>query len=451
MEKRTVIIGAGPTGLGAAYRLNEVGCRNWNVYEAKSYVGGLSASIMDDKGFIWDIGGHVMFSHFDYYDKAYERVMKGDYFTHKRESYIWITDRFIRYPFQNNIKRLSEEIALECVMELMESHYKTREKPKNFYAWIQNHFGKGIARYFMIPYNQKVWAHPLEMMDFNWINERINIINPRSVILNLLREKDDHTWGPNEQFRFPRFGGTGELWRRFAKGLNGELHLESPLVSIDPDRKVVIFEDRKEDHYDLLISTMPLNKLANCLKSIPDKIRNSAASLRFNSVLVVGVGIAQKCPSKKNWIYFPQSDSPFYRVTYLSNYSHNLVPNGSSEYYSLLCEISYSEYKPENKDFILEKTIQGLINSKILNDNDIKQVVATKIIEVDQAYPIPTIDRDTHLKICREYLEARDIYSRGRFGAWKYEAGNMDHSFMQGVEVVNKILFNEKETVVNGR
>ena len=84
MEKRIVIIGAGPTGLGAAYRLKEVGCQNWNVYEAKSYVGGLSASLKDDKGFTWDIGGHVMFSHFDYYDKAYERVMKGDFFRHRR-------------------------------------------------------------------------------------------------------------------------------------------------------------------------------------------------------------------------------------------------------------------------------------------------------------------------------------------------------------------------------
>ena len=42
-------------------------------------------------------------------------------------------------------------------------------------------------------------------------------------------------------------------------------------------------------------------------------------------------------------------------------------------------------------------------------------------------------------------LEKKGIYSRGRFGAWKYEVGNMDHSLMQGVEAVNKIILGEEE------
>jgi len=42
---------------------------------------------------------------------------------------------------------------------------------------------------------------------------------------------------------------------------------------------------------------------------------------------------------------------------------------------------------------------------------------------------------------------AKEIYSRGRFGAWRYEIGNMDHSVMMGVEAVNHILCGEKESV----
>src|SRR4051812_31107722 len=61
-DPRIVIIGAGPTGLGAGYRLQELGHDDWVILEANDYVGGLATSFTDDKGFTYDIGGDVMFS-----------------------------------------------------------------------------------------------------------------------------------------------------------------------------------------------------------------------------------------------------------------------------------------------------------------------------------------------------------------------------------------------------
>ena len=37
-------------------------------------------------------------------------------------------------------------------------------------------------------------------------------------------------------------------------------------------------------------------------------------------------------------------------------------------------------------------------------------------------------------------MQDRQILSRGRFGAWRYEIGNMDHSFMQGLEAAGHLL-----------
>ena len=61
MDKRIAIVGAGPTGLGAAYRLNELGHKNWAVFEKNGFVGGHAASFVDPEGFTWDVGGHVLF------------------------------------------------------------------------------------------------------------------------------------------------------------------------------------------------------------------------------------------------------------------------------------------------------------------------------------------------------------------------------------------------------
>jgi len=54
-------------------------------------------------------------------------------------------------------------------------------------------------------------------------------------------------------------------------------------------------------------------------------------------------------------------------------------------------------------------------------------------------YPVPTISRDSILRRVLRALETQQIYSRGRFGAWLYEISNQDHSFMQGVELVNRL------------
>src|SRR5882762_5355427 len=78
-EKKIVIIGAGPTGLGAGYRLKEQGYKNFQMYDRLPHIGGLASSFTDSAGFTWDIGGHVMFSHYKYYDQCFEKLM-GDEF-----------------------------------------------------------------------------------------------------------------------------------------------------------------------------------------------------------------------------------------------------------------------------------------------------------------------------------------------------------------------------------
>ena len=71
---RIVIIGAGPTGLAAGYRLRELGYTNFVMLEAREKVGGLASSETSAQGFTYDIGGHVLFSHYPYFDALFDTV-----------------------------------------------------------------------------------------------------------------------------------------------------------------------------------------------------------------------------------------------------------------------------------------------------------------------------------------------------------------------------------------
>lgn len=443
MQKRIVIIGAGPTGLGAAYRLQELGYKNWVIYEANNYVGGLSTSFKDKEGFTWDIGGHVIHSHYKYFDNVFEKLMKKQYSEHMRESWIRTIDSWVPYPFQNNIKYLPKDKVLNCLYGLLKI---TKQPPisKNFKEWLCSIFGSELAAIFFIPDNQKRWCYPLEKIGLSWINDRVSVVDIKKILRNIIMDIDDIGWGPNSKFKYPLRGGTGDFFNRFTPFIQGKMYLNKKLVEIDLESKKLRFADKSLDNYDFLISTIPIGVLTESFgrKSLQKK----AGLLRHNSALISGIGIRQSCPSKKCWIYSPQKDVSFFRTTYLSNYSPNNTPiNGS---YSLMCETNYiKKEKENNKEKVIAKTIDDLIKLQIINRKDKKDIISRYLIDVKYAYPIPTLNRDKTLREIQPYLEKNAIYSRGRFGAWKYEIGNMDHCLMQGVEIIDRLVLGKPERV----
>ena len=446
MEKKIVILGAGPTGLGAAYRLQELGYRNWAIYERNPYVGGLATSFVDSAGFTYDIGGHVMFSHYKYFDDLVDKLLGDNYTEIMREAWVWMMDRFVPYPFQNNISYLPREVVLECLLGLIEAgkNPEAVQQAETFDELIDAQFGVGIAKYFMKPYNFKVWAHPITHMSRDWLGERVAMPNLERILKNILLEQPDKGWGPNNKFKYPLYGGTGGLYTPFVKYIKDNLHLNKTAVTVDKDAKQVHFSDGEVVDYDLLLTTMPLDLLVHRLNDAPDAIREATKGLHHSSGFIVGVGVNRPTPSEKCWLYFPEESSPFYRVTYLSNYSPYITPD--ENHFLLLTETSRSEHKPEDKNTIIDRVIQGLLNTQLLEPADLDKIASTYLIDVDYSYPVPTIDRNAALGTIQPYLMEHGIYSRGRFGAWEYEIGNMDHSVMQGVELVNDWLLGEPET-----
>jgi len=445
-SRRIVIIGAGPTGLGAAYRLNELGHQNWVLLEKNDYVGGLSASFVDDAGFTWDVGGHVLFSHYNYFDDLLEKLLDGEYYEHERESWIRIAGRWVPYPFQNNLRYLGDREIQECINGLNQVQQNSNNDSDNFQEWLINTFGSDLNSLFMKPYNEKVWGYPLERMDYKWIAERIAVVDLDRVVRNIKEKKDDISWGPNNTFRFPRKGGTGGLFKQFASHVDRGLRQKAEATRVDYKNRKVFLADGGEEAYDVLINTMPLDLLINALTPEDSYIAKEAEKLVHVSGFIVGLGFARKNESTKCWMYFPESSSPFYRVTNFYRYSPFNVPHGDTEkYFSLMCETTYSEFRQIDKKTIVYETIEGLINSGLIDPSDKDLIISRFLLDVPYTYPIPTLDRDEVLETVIPFLEKNDIYSRGRFGFWKYEVGNMDHSVMQGVEVVDRLLFGKPE------
>jgi protoporphyrinogen oxidase len=114
---------------------------------------------------LYDVGGHVIFSHYKYFDDCIDEALpkEDDWYTHQRISYVRYKDLWVPYPFQNNISMLPKEEQVTCIEGLIDAAMEARvsaTKPTDFDQWILRMQGEGLANIFMRPYNFKVWAVP---------------------------------------------------------------------------------------------------------------------------------------------------------------------------------------------------------------------------------------------------------------------------------------------------
>ncbi len=442
-----LIIGAGPTGLGAAVRLHELGSRNFLVVETSDRVGGLCASYKDEAGFTWDVGGHVLFSQSHEFLHRISKIMDGELLEHERRALVRVEDLWIDYPFQDHIGQLRPQQAEECLDSIRHSR-NSRAGPSSrisFGAWMRMAFGNGICRLFMEPYNRKVWAVPLHTMGSQWIKDRVSMPKVEDMERQIRGDGGEQKWGPNSTFFYPLAGGTGEIFRRLAKPIKDSILLNHAVTEVDLEKKALRTSNGKEFRFRSLLNTSPLDGFIEKIAfPISDPIRDAATRLKHNSVVVFGIGIPASHFNRTTWMYFPKPEIPFYRVTNLHNYSPNMTPKNGNQL-ALLAEVSYSNYQPLQSEGLADKVFEALKGVGLCSAHSRPLSIWHR--NEEYGYPIPCLERERALNVIHPFLEKHDIFSRGRFGGWKYEIGNMDHSFMQGVEWAEKMVLGKKETI----
>jgi protoporphyrinogen oxidase len=440
--RRIVIIGAGPCGLACARELDRLGHRDWLILERSDHAGGLASSVVDPAGFTWDLGGHVVFSHFGEFDALLDEVMGEEVVMHDRSSYVYFADRWVPYPFQNNLRYLPDDVRRECLEGLRNA--PGGRPGMDFASWIDAVFGEGIARHFMRPYNSKVWATALEQMSAEWIAERVSVIDFERASRNVREGRDDLGWGPNNQFVFPAVGGTGEIYRRLGEQLADRIRFGCEVLEIDPTARTLELADGDSEAYDTLISTMPLDRLVMGLRDCPAAVRAAAGKLRHNSVYMVGIGYRAPLADEKSWMYFPAPEVPFYRVTNFAKYAAANVPESdTSRYCSFMTEVAHSDQIPVAREGLEERVESALRHAGLVAGAP--EVTSRHVEEIDYAYPVPTLGRDAALATIQPWLAERNILSRGRFGAWLYELGNMDHAVKMGIDAARSVLAADAE------
>ena len=429
---KIVIIGAGLTGISAAYHLEQKGYYDYALFEKNDTIGGLCGTVFQD-GFTFDYTGHYLHISDAYFGSMIEQLVGMENLnTVHRKSFIYSHDTYTKYPFQINLQGLPPRVIAECISGFV-TRKKTRKKPETFNDWVMQSFGKGFGKYFFNGYQKKIFGYDLKKITASWTGRFVPTTSLEQIIRGSLYNYDDAEVGYNATFLYPKHGGIVSWVQKIADHIKNPIATNMAVTSINAQNKTVTFANGHIEPYQHLITTMPLDHL---LKNMQEKSSNNLAAaankLICNSVINFNLGISRPNLSDKHWIYFPENQYPFYRLGFPFNSAQSMAPAG--------CSSIYGEFSHVNKSPAwIKKTLeQSLAQTKKLFKLDDREIITQKIMPISHAYVIYDQWRETHLPKIQKNLEEQAIYSIGRYGHWKYSS--MQEAVLDGKKVVEKLL-----------
>jgi protoporphyrinogen oxidase len=434
-----VILGTGLAGLSAAYHLRQAGRTDLTLIDKEAKLGGLTRSEHVD-GYTFDYTGH--FLHFRRPDiQTWVTSLCGEHLHQvARRAWIYSLGTYTPYPFQANTYGLPAEVIKECLLGFIEASAGAKTNGQvegdpaetSFEDWILSTFGQGIAKYFMIPYNTKLWTIPPREMTCEWMGRFVPRPSLAEVVEGALVDRREKPFGYNAFFWYPLSGGIAVLPNAIAAGA-GPVRLGLEVVGIDLRRRRVSIRDGEPIEYETLITTLPLSRLVRLLQPIPDPVRQAGARLRNNSVLSINIGVEGRQVSDHNWVYFPEPEFTFYRLGFPTNSSPNMAPPGAS---SVTAEVSFSDDHPIDRAETVRRVKKDLERVGILRPGD--RIGVEVCFEIPCAYVLYDRERKRSVAEVRQFLRGHGIHSIGRYGSWEYSS--MEDAIVQGKDAAAEIL-----------
>jgi protoporphyrinogen oxidase len=404
------ILGAGLTGMAAAFHLKQAGVP-FRIVERLEQAGGHAITIEED-GFRFDRTGHLLHLRDPETRKLVLAWIGDDWIEVERRSMIWSSGTYTRYPFQANTFGLPPQVAYECLQGFLKAHF-AREKPapRTFEEFCLAHFGEGISRHFMIPYNTRLWGvHPSEITA-DWCARFVPLPKLEDVVAGAVG-LNDRELGYNTRFVYPRLG-IGELARGLARTLP-EIELGRAPTKIDWKARELHFEDEIV-RYEALISTAPLKALLGSLIDVPEPAFAAAKRLRCTHLYYLDVALDTPCQRPLHWVYVPEEKYPFYRVGCYSHFSPDLAPPGKACLYVELA----SRLSPDLTTLVPE-VARGLVEMGLIDS--VNAVRFARLRRIDHAYVVFDHAYFASLATIRPFLDEAGILSTGRYGGWNYSS-----------------------------
>ncbi|WP_440073343.1 NAD(P)/FAD-dependent oxidoreductase [Streptosporangium sp. OZ121] len=496
----TVVVGAGPAGLTAAYELARRG-HPCEVFEADRVVGGISRTEERD-GWRFDIGGHRFFTKVSRVEDFWNEILgEEDFLLRPRMSRIHYKGRFYDYPLKasNALLNLGVLESLRCVGSYAWARVRPPADQSTFEGWVAARFGRRLYGIFFKTYTEKVWGVPAASIQADWAAQRIRNLSLGKAIADALtpgRNRKEVT-SLIEEFRYPKLG-PGMMWEACADRVRergsavhlgtrverirrhrgrlavtvrrddggttrqgdgtGDVRSAGDTGTVQPDggsanrevRESATREVRgnatremrgsatREVYCDDLISSMPLNALIRAFgPDVPDAVAEAAAGLRYRDFLTVALVVPERFSFPDNWVYIHSPEVRLGRVQNYGSWSPYLVQAGRT---CLGLEYFVNEgddlWRAPDDDLVAFGT-RELEHLGLVTPGSVQRGY---VVRMPKAYPVYDAGYADNVEVLRKYLDVEwpEIHPVGRNGMHRYN--NQDHSMLTAMLTVENIV-----------
>ncbi len=423
-----IILGAGLTGLSASWHLRRKGVPH-RLVDAAERPGGLTTTT-EELGYRFDRTGHLLHLRDPGVRALVESLLPpGSYVEIARRSAVYSHGVYTRYPFQANTWGLPREVAYECVVGFVKTLVEPqREPPRNFEEYCLAHFGPGISRHFMVPYNTRLWGVPPSEITAAWCARFVPLPKLEDVIAGAVG-LNDRELGYNARFIYPRLG-IGMLAGALAEQANPVETGERPRA-ISTTARTITWANGETTPYAEIISSIPLPALVALLDDAPAEVRDAGARLRATSLYSLDVALNTPCEAPYHWVYVPEAKYPFYRVGCYSHFSAAMAPPGKASLYVELVDRSTPDLAK-----LLPEVADALVEMKVIRARE--AIRFARVRHVETAYVIFDRAHEASVGTIHRYLEGVGIQSVGRYGAWTY--ASMEDALVSGRTAADKVI-----------
>lgn len=431
--RHVYIVGAGVTGLSAAWKLSREGTPV-TVLEAGQTVGGMAATFRHGD-FLLDQGPHKFHSVMEDRMKLAEEIMSGeDFLTLPKKSRIRLSGRFLNYPIglMDVMKNLDPFIAVtggfSYLLQLIRNLFD-RNPDRSYEDWLVRRFGPRLYHLIFAAYARKIWGDPKTLAK-ELAETRVAIPGLLPLVWQMLfsREKSNlHA----ETFRYPRHG-SGEFSRRLAEQAienGGQIRLGAPLTRVWTGQgRITKIQIGKNEEImirpgDAVVSTLPVGYFCRLLEPAPSPdVLQAAVDLKTRDLILLYLVVNKPRVMEDHWIFFPEDQYLFTRMSEQKNFSPSTAPPDKTCICLEIVAKDESSWRMTDAE-LFDQAIRNLEDTGLVRRSEVSEFFTKRLKWVYQVYDVD------YQKNCGKVLGALDgisnLHSVGRHGGFNY-VGQID-------------------------